>query len=57
MESSFVCNPSNRLGATLFPLPAEESKPKVVCLKCDLRTLWEVEDISFSRVHLLASLV
>ena len=43
--------------ATLLPLPDEKSKPKVVRLKRDLRTLGEVKHIALSRVHFLACLV
>ena len=42
---------------TLFPLPDEKSKPKVVRLKRNLRTLGEVKHIALSRVHFLARLV
>ena len=43
--------------ATLLPLPDEKSKPKVVRLKRNLRTLGKVKHIALSRVHFLARLV
>ena len=45
------------LCTALLPLPNKEPKTEVVRLKCDLRTLGEVEHIALGRVHLLARLV
>ena len=42
---------------TLFPLPDEKSKPKIVRLKRNLRALGEVKHVALGRVHFLARLV